>query len=776
MDDFHLEQLVSESTFFTVTSSNTLDLVFSSHLRNILNLQVGPAIYGSVNYHVPVSFHYNFYPQPPISPNRTVYLYKKGDFNRLRSEIKAFRTKFLINPHKYSVNQNWQYLKTKLFQLIDICIPRKVLKPKSSSDTLKPAWFNSNLNKLVKRRDKLSKLTLKTQSTLLRQEYCKVRNKVSETSKKLYSDFVNNLIGNLKFSTKPFYRFIKSKRTDFSPLPPLQSNNGMGYASSDSDKADCLNKYFASVFTTENVTNIPAVTTTYPSMCDIEVSVTGVQKLLAGLDTNKSMGPDGLSPIILKECASEISPMLTFIFNQSLKSGILPDDWLKANIFALHKKGSKSLPENYRPISLTCICCKVLEHIVYSSISKHLSCNNILNPSQHGFRPGFSCETQLTLTINDWAEIIDRGSRCDIAVFDFSKAFDCVPHQRLLVKLKSYGISGTTLQWVRSFLSGRTQRVAINGTFSSFQPVTSGVPQGSVLGPLLFLLYINDIGNPINSSIRLFADDCILYKEIRSYADQQSLQTDINSFSSWADKWQMQLNHKKCNTMTLTRKKSLNITNYYYLNSQLLTTVSSCTYLGVVVTSDLRWHKHVEHCKLKAMNSLNFVRRNLYRCSLDVRKLAYTSLVRPHLEYASAAWDVYTQGDVNCHESIQKRAARFITGNYNWRTSSTGLVNSLNLAPLSCRRAVSRLSLFYKAIYESSPSISVSHLSVPSRSTRSSSNGLIFLPLSCRTDCYKYSFFPRTIIDWNRLQFEVRAKPSLDTFKIAAESALRCYY
>jgi len=285
----------------------------------------------------------------------------------------------------------------------------------------------------------------------------------------------------------------------------------------------------------------------FPKMENFVITAPGVRKLLANLDGSKSTGPDELPPRVLKEVSFEVAPLLTFIFNQSYQNGKVLADWRHGNIFPLHSKGSKSLATNYRPISLTSVCSKTMEHIIYSNICKHLEYHGIFTPREHGFRPGFSCETQLLSCINDWAKSLDRGFRTDIAIFDFSKAFDSAPHCRLLIKLNQYAICGTVQNWLHSFLSDRYQRVNfVNGAQSSWLPVLSGIPQGTVLNPLLFLIYINDIVLGIDSDICLFADDCILYREIRNSCDSASLQSDINKLHRWSYKWQMSFSVSKC--------------------------------------------------------------------------------------------------------------------------------------------------------------------------------------------------------------------------------------
>ena len=498
-------------------------------------------------------------------------------------------------------------------------------------------------------------------------------------------------------------------------------------------------------------------------MPDFEVTEPGVLNLLFNLKVHKSPGPDDLSPRVLREAACFISPVLCFIYNQSLSTGTLPDDWRIANIFALHKKGSKDNPENYRPISLTSVCSKLLEHIVYSSISRFLDSNNILTPNQHGFRQGHSCTTQLILAIQDWSKSLDDGTQTDVITFDFSKAFDKVPHHRLLLKLQYYGIHGNTLQWLTSFLSGRNQRVVLDGSSSSWSPVLSGVPQGTVLGPLLFLLYINDITTDINSDIRLFADDCILYRSIKSYQDLLILQQDINTLYHWSLTWQMQFNIAKCHSMSITRKRNKFETSYL-LGNDLLSPVTSFTYLGIIVTSDMRWNQHISSVCSKATRTLNFIRRNVYNCTSEAKAKTYLSLVRPQLEYAAAAWDLYTSKNIQQLESVQNRAARFAKRDYRRTTSVSQLVSQLSWPSLADRRRQARLILFHKAHHGHSPLL-LDQFPRNSNYTRLGTRGILYRQAPVRTDAYKWSFFPRTIRDWNSLSSLLHYPESPDVFK-----------
>ena len=374
------------------------------------------------------------------------------------------------------------------------------------------------------------------------------------------SGYISDIIGSAfeDNDSKPFWKFTKAYENDSPRVAPLKSQ---GVLHSDSaTKAELLNAQ--SIFTKEHLASIPELDGhKYLSIENIIIGVDGVEKLLKNIKPHKASRPDNIPCRLLKELAPGLAPCLTSIFQTSLSSGQLPSDWKQARIAPAFMKGSTCLAENYRSISLTCVFCKILEHILCSHIHKHLNKHNILTSLQHDFRSRHSCKSEHITTIHDLMLRYDQKKQIDIAILDFSKAFDTIPHERLLKKLVHYGSDGQTWTWIAAFLRKCTQCVVVDGEMSSSTRVESGVPQGMVLGPLLFLLYINDLPNNVTSKVRLFGEDCLLYRSIESVQDQLDLQRDLSYLHEWSLMWGMNFNPSKCviiSTFITARKNSAN--------------------------------------------------------------------------------------------------------------------------------------------------------------------------------------------------------------------------
>ena len=376
---------------------------------------------------------------------------------------------------------------------------------------------------------------------------------------------------------------------------------------------------------------------------------------------------------------------------------MLPRDWKTANIAPVFKGNTKSA-ENYRPISLTCVCYKLLEHIVCHSIRDHLDNQDISSVFQHGFRAGHSRDSQLLSTVYDLMSIFDTKCQVVIAVLDFFKAFDVVPHQRLLGRDKHYGISGTTLAWISDFLSGRTQRVDVDGSFSECSTVHSRLPKGTILGPssffYIFLLYINDLPDCINSGVRLFADDCLVYRKISSFEDQLALQRDLDALEVRASTWGMKFNPSKCNILSITRSSAMH--KFYTLYGTVLQHVSEANNLVVKLSDDRQCSKHISNLSVKASSTLGLLRRNLSQCPQVLREQAYISLIRSCLEYCSAIWDPHLVKDIKSLENIQRRAARFTVRDDSRYSSVSALLKGLDWSPLKDHRRYICLTFLFK--------------------------------------------------------------------------------
>jgi hypothetical protein len=337
-------------------------------------------------------------------------------------------------------------------------------------------------------------------------------------------------------------------------IPPLRKENGE-LEILDIDKAEILNNFFTSVFTKDDNVNPPFPNRTLnASINTINISPALVLAAIHTLRPSDSLDPTGLSSKLYHQLAPMLCTPLSLIMQTSLDMNELPNAWKVANVCAIHKKGVTCDPNNYRPISLTVIACRVMERIIANNLLNYLCTHKLISKEQHGFLARHSTESQLLETLNDWTDALDNHLHVDCVFIDFKKAFDSVCHNKLLIKLKGYGINGNLLNWLKSFLSNRKQRVRVNSYYSKWSDVSSGVPQGSVLGPILFLLYINDLVDVVNAfggcKIKLFADDVKVYwVRDAKYEVTNTLQKCIDAIQKWSILWQLPISHSKCYSM-----------------------------------------------------------------------------------------------------------------------------------------------------------------------------------------------------------------------------------
>ena len=660
----------------------------------------------------------------------------------------------------------WNILKYEIESIIDKFVPfqkqgKRCRKKHLSKEAIRKIMLKQTMWRVYRR-------TRKDEDYAKYKEALNAATTEIRQSKRSYEQ---KLACNIKNDSKSFYAYVRSKQNVQDKVGPLEDSAG-NIISEGFLMAEDLNGYFSSVFTKEDISSLPVADAKFQGaksdyLGPLVVTPELVAKKIKAMKDNKSPGVDGIPPKLLMETVEQISIPLTRVFNLSLKEGVVPFEWKEANIIPLFKKGSRNKSENYRPVSLTSVICKLLERLIKDHMVEFLVKHKLLNSSQHGFLKARSCLTNMLCFLEEITKWIDVGSPVDIIYLDFQKAFDKVPHQRLLLKLKAHGIGDSITDWIEQWLTDRRQRVVVDGEVSNWKSVLSGVPQGSVLGPILFLIYINDLDDSITSNVLKFADDTKLFRKVNTDGDKQHLQNDLDRLVKWSEKWQMLFNFGKCKCLH-TGHRNLHV-NYKMGDTVLGTTVKEKD-LGVTISADMKVSEQCGIAASKGNQILGLIRRNITYKGKKLIIPLYKAIVRPHLEYCIQAWRPYRKKDIDTLERIQRRATKMIPELRD--LSYEECLKECGLTTLETRRLRGDQIEVFKILngYEN---IDRNMFFSLKKDSRTRGHEVKLVKDQCRLDIRKHSFSQRTINEWNKLSTDCVTASSVNMFKNKVDTYLR---
>ena len=727
------------------TQPHVLDLVLTNEENMVQNLRYeAPLGYSD---HVIIRFDLR-YCAVNHAMNTVKLNFKRANFDLMNTLISEV---WWERPGDGRLEDYYGFFKDTMMRIVTECIPPVMGHPKR-----KNLYMNSQAMQLRRKKTSLWRTSMQTKEPIDYARFAKCRNTLRSLTRQLRASFEEELTANIKHNPKRFWQYTNTRLKTRSRVEELHDESG-AVASTDEDKAHMLNRFFSSVFTTEDLNTIPVPPSQFVGveLTDVAITPKIVETKLKALRVTGSPGPDGMHARTLHETARTIATPLALLFRRSLDTSILPDDWKKGLVVPVFKKGSKQDPSNYRPISLTSIPCKVLEAIIREEILDHLYSHHLLSSDQYGFRPKRSCAAQLLHTLQDWSQMIEEGNTVDAIYLDFSKAFDAVPHQRLMGKLQAYGIGGKLLKWIGAFLTCRRQQVVINGVCSDWAPVSSGVPQGSVLGPLLFVIYINDMSVSTECPLKIFADDTKIYQVS---ANSDKLQEDINQVRQWSEKWQLPFNETKCKVLHIGPGNPLQT---YSMQDRTLESTSLEKDLGVQMDQDLKFRKQAASAIAKASKVMGVIRKSFQKMDHDTLPILFRTLVCPHLEYCNAIWGPFNRADQILVERVQRRATKLVPSIKNKPYSER--LKFLNLPSLYYRHKRGDMILVYQLL---NAGVDV-HPGIFFEKATSSTRGHKWKLKKPRAESRirRNAFATRVVNDWNSLPHSVVESHSLNSFK-----------
>ena len=756
---------------FPTRGDNVLDLVFVNDPLLISDANVYPPISTSDHNSVILNFYFgnidtaaNLSDYNIDKESNKMYCFNQADWVSINEHLCSIDW---LSTFKYciTVDDYWQCFHSIMITCLNNFVPT-LSSTNCTMANKKRQKYPLHIRKLLNKKALAWSLSSKFKTPNLKMKYKTLAERCKNAINKFFVTSENSLIETENLGA--FYKFVNNKTSTRAGVSPLYDNDGV-LQCEDSKKADLLNSFFTSIFSVDNgirppmVGNPNSINASEGFCCSPRL----VEKAILNMKNSKSAGEDKLPISVFKNLCRPLAIPLSIIFNISMSTSLLPKEWKSATIIPVFKKGSSSDPSNYRPISLTSTSCKILESLIKEHLLTHLLQNGLLSKQQHGFLSKCSTVTQLLDCCNYWMNHVKRNSQTDIVYLDFAKAFDSVVHSKLIFKLECYGVSGLILKWITDFLTGRTQRVKVGYSISQPSNVISGVPQGSVLGPILFLIFINDLCNLKNNdvNIKLFADDVKLYLAITDQPGSDKIQLHLDAISQWCNDWQLNLSPLKCAVLSLGHNP---VQYHYRINNVIIQHVADFKDLGVIIDPLLSFEKHISEICSKANQRAALILKCFSSRDPQLLIRAFVVFVRPLLEYASAVWCPYKKFLIERIESVQRRFTKKLFGmslfNYENR------LIRLKIDCLEIRRLKTDLKLYYKII-NNLVNINKSELfNFSVKRTTRGHNLKMYMP-RCSTNFDLNKFCCRAIAAWNHLDPAVVYSVSVASFKRGIDSA-----
>lgn len=769
-----LIQWVKEPTIHK--SGNIIDLIFTSEEDKVLDVQVLPPFPNCD--HSPVMCGYvSQCSQSPteIPPHR---IWTRGNYemiNHLLSQI-DWDFEFMYKD----IDEMYATFLSVVNSMVTNYVPEFITNNHGSSWPVKPPLSLKRRRQIAwsqykRLRCQLGRHSEDTNDALL--QFLAINFQYRNFAMNKQVEYERSLVDSMVHNPKVFHAYIRNRKVNKVGVGPLKSDDG-SIITDPQSMANIFATAFSSVYTRVVPPNPQPHQIFAGEIGNLLITQRDVVQAVSVLKPFSAMGPDEVHPYFLKACIDQLSYPLMLIFQASYSQGRLPHSWKSSLVVPIFKKGSKADPLKYRPVSLTSICCKSLERIITKLVFEYVEGNSLLVTDQYGFRSGRSTEDQLLMTYEDVTQSLDAGNTVDLILFDYSKAFDVISHELLLEKLSLLGITGNILLWIKDFLTDRVMNVVVAHTKSVPHRVTSGVPQGSVLGPLLFLLYINFVTSGVIATTKIFADDLKLYVSIEMGCVEGMIdamrhcQKDIDTLFRVSESWGLTLNPSKCVAIRCTRRNTIWADlgqTPYHVNDTPIPFKDSATDLGITVDSKLKFHQHVANVVHKASGvALNILKATVNR-DIDFMLPLFITYVRPLLEYASSVWNLGYAGDLRQLESVQRRWTKEIGGMRDMEYSQR--LQLLNLYSVKGRLLRHDIIKYWQIFHDSSP---MSREDLFPRPGLVTTRGHDYKIAHSRPQLeIRRRFFSMRFVDlWNSLPSHVVSCPTISAFKSALHTHL----